>query len=347
MKEILWSSLTFPQAETISLGILSLPATLAVVGIIPGVILILGLGMLATYTGYVYGQFRNQYPGVTGIGDAFQILFNPFGPRWGKFGRVLGDIGQLLFMLFLMASHILTFVIAFETVVGRICSIWWGVIATVLFLLLGLPRTLKSMSYMSIFSAASVTVSVAITMIALGVSKPSTGLTGTNPYNLWPVEPPPFYKVFISVTNIVFAYAGHAAFFTFITELKDPREFPKSLALLQTVDISLYALSACVIYIFAGAGVKSPALSSTSHHVQMASWIVALPTVCSTQYYVTPSNLTSQGCNCWRHLRACYLKGLIPPYLQGYQAHDPKDNQRQCRLGWYHCNHLGNCIHSL
>jgi len=280
--KLLQLRLTFQQAETISLGILSLPATLAVVGIIPGVLLILGLGMLATYTGYVYGQFRNSHPSVTGIGDAFQILFSPLGPRWGKFGRGLGDIGQLLFMLFLMASHILTFVIAFETILGRICSIWWGVIAMVLFLVLGLPRTLKCMSYMSIFSAASVTIAVGITMIALGVSKPSTGLNGTNPYHLWPVNPPPFYKVFISVTNIVFAYAGHAAFFTFITELKDPRDFPKSLALLQTVDISLYALSACVIYVFAGAGVKSPALSSTSHRVQMAAWIVALPTVSRT-----------------------------------------------------------------
>ena len=250
------------------------------VGIIPGVILILSLGLLATYTGYVYGQFRNSYPEVTGIGDAFEILFSPLGSRWAKFGRGLGDIGQLLFMLFLMASHILTFVIAFETVVGRICSIWWGAIATVIFLLLGLPRTLKCMSYMSIFSAASVTIAVATTMIALGVSKPSTGLTGANPYHLWPVNPPPFHQVFISVTNIVFAYAGNAAFFTFITELKDPRDFPKSLALLQTVDISLYALSACVIYVLASAGVKSPALSSTSHRVQMATWIIALPTVC-------------------------------------------------------------------
>lgn len=40
-------------AETISLDILSLPSVLAAVGMIPGIITIAGLGILATYTGYV------------------------------------------------------------------------------------------------------------------------------------------------------------------------------------------------------------------------------------------------------------------------------------------------------
>ena len=51
-------------AETISLGILALPSALATLGMIPGVALILGLGILSTYTGYVIGQFRLVYPWV-------------------------------------------------------------------------------------------------------------------------------------------------------------------------------------------------------------------------------------------------------------------------------------------
>lgn len=69
-------------AETISLGILSLPSALAAIGILPyvrfphqsanrktdlassGVILIIGLGVIATYTGYVIGQFKLAYPHV-------------------------------------------------------------------------------------------------------------------------------------------------------------------------------------------------------------------------------------------------------------------------------------------
>lgn len=40
-------------AETISLGILSLPSVLARIGLVPGLILIVGLGIIATYTGWV------------------------------------------------------------------------------------------------------------------------------------------------------------------------------------------------------------------------------------------------------------------------------------------------------
>jgi amino acid permease len=51
-------------AETISLGILSLPSVLATVGLVPGFLLILGLGVIATYSGYVIGQFKERYPWV-------------------------------------------------------------------------------------------------------------------------------------------------------------------------------------------------------------------------------------------------------------------------------------------
>lgn len=46
-----WQAAMIMIAETISLGILSLPSVLATVGMVPGVLLIAGLGAIATYTG--------------------------------------------------------------------------------------------------------------------------------------------------------------------------------------------------------------------------------------------------------------------------------------------------------
>lgn len=43
-------------AETIALGILSLPSALATLGMVPGVILIVGLGLIATYTGLFHSR---------------------------------------------------------------------------------------------------------------------------------------------------------------------------------------------------------------------------------------------------------------------------------------------------
>jgi amino acid permease len=49
-------------AETISLGILSLPAAIASLGLIPGLIVLIGLGVLACYTGYVIKPIQMAIP---------------------------------------------------------------------------------------------------------------------------------------------------------------------------------------------------------------------------------------------------------------------------------------------
>jgi hypothetical protein len=64
-----------------------------------------------------------------------------------------------------------------------------------------------------------------------------------------------------------------------MAELKDPRDYPKALMLLQSVDICLYILAAIVIYVYGGAGVSSPALGSSSPLVSKIAYGVALPTV--------------------------------------------------------------------
>lgn len=49
-------------AEIVSNGMLSLPSSLAVVGIVPGVIVILFLGIFATFTSWLLIQFKLRHP---------------------------------------------------------------------------------------------------------------------------------------------------------------------------------------------------------------------------------------------------------------------------------------------
>lgn len=131
-------------AETISLGILSLPAAIAGLGLVPGLIILIGLGLLATYTGLVIGQFKLRHPHISSMADAGEVLMGPF-------GRELFGTGQLLFLIFLMASHILTFTVALNTITGYgTCSIVFGVVGLILSLILALPRTLEKMSWLSL-----------------------------------------------------------------------------------------------------------------------------------------------------------------------------------------------------
>ncbi|KAF9884236.1 hypothetical protein FE257_001968 [Aspergillus nanangensis] len=253
-------------AETVSLGILSLPAVVAELGLLPSIILLLGLGLMATYTGYTIGQFRWRYPHVQSMADAGEILL-------GKFGRELFGIGQLLLVVFIMASHILTFTVAMNTITEHgTCSIVFGVVGMVVSYILCLPRTSGKMSFLCVASFISVFAAVMVVMIAVGVDKPWTGgLQATIDTSL--------YKAFLAVCNIVFSFSGHVAFFGFMSELKDPREYPKSLFLLQGIDICLYIVTAVVIYCYAGQDVTSPALGSASPVVAKVAYGIALPTI--------------------------------------------------------------------
>ena len=109
-----------------------------------GEILIIGLGLLATYTGYTLGQFKLRYPRVHSMADAGEVLLGP----WGR--EVFGG-AQLLFLVFTMGSHILTFTNMLNTISEHgTCSIVFGVVGMILSIIFTLPRTLKKVSWMSI-----------------------------------------------------------------------------------------------------------------------------------------------------------------------------------------------------
>jgi amino acid permease len=263
-------------AETISLGILSLPQAMATLGIVPGLILLLGLGAMASYSGFVIGQFKQRYPHIHSMGCAGEVLFG----RWG--GEILGW-GQFLFYVFIMGSHILTFSIMMNAITDHgQCTILWMVIGTILSLGFTLPRTLKNLSYYSVVSFLSIIGAVMITMIGISITKPGMRLVDGHEVltvRLWPRDNLSFEAGFLAVANMVFAYAGHVAFFTFISELRNPRDFPKALAFLQCSDISMYIITAVVVYYYAGDHVASPALDSASHVVKKVAYGVAIPTI--------------------------------------------------------------------
>ena len=69
------------------------------------------------------------------------------------------------------------------------------------------------------------------------------------------------------------------AFFSFISELKHPNDYPKALFFLQGWDISMYVVASIVIYRYGGPDVSSPSLGSTSPTVAKVAYGIAIPTI--------------------------------------------------------------------
>ncbi|KDQ49937.1 hypothetical protein JAAARDRAFT_142662 [Jaapia argillacea MUCL 33604] len=260
-----WKAAALMLAETVSLGILSIPSVFAKVGMVAGCFLVIGLGAIATATGYMIGQFKIRYPQVHNMADAGQIIFGPVGRE------VLG-FAQVVFLVFICGSHVLTGLIAFDTITsGASCSIVWALIVAIIGFVLTLPRTLGGISYMSVISFISIISAVFITMIGVGVEGHKSPISASANLS--------FATGFLAVTDIIFAYAGHVAFLVFISEMKQPKDFPKALYFLQIADTTLYLIVGVVVYAFAGAGTVSPALGNTGPTLRKIAYGIALPTI--------------------------------------------------------------------
>ncbi|KAI4630615.1 hypothetical protein J4E80_001553 [Alternaria sp. BMP 0032] len=267
-----WNVGTLMLAENVSLGVLALPQALAILGLVPGLLCICFLGIIATYTGYLIGEFKLAHPSVANYADCGMLMSGPV-------LREVLAVGQLLVLIFIMGAHILTFAVAMNAMTDHgTCTIVFTVVGLIVSFLLGLPRTFKNISYFSYFSCASIIVAVTVTMIAISIQKPDMG-------NIVAVRPDvPLVKglapvSYIHVMNIVLAYTGHVAFFSFQSELEDPRDFRKALIFEQGIAVTFYMLISVIIYYYAGPLVASPALGSASPLVSKICFGIALPTI--------------------------------------------------------------------
>jgi Transmembrane amino acid transporter protein len=274
-------------AETISLGILSLPWAMAQVGgmasyvsfdaltrlmCISGMTLIVGLGLVALYNGKVYGDFKLAHPEITNMASAGRVLFK----KHPKFGQYLFSASETCVLLFVMAAHVVSFKIMMAVLLSprQFCNIYWSLLGAFVQFIFGLPRTMRHTAYISVLSTVSVL--VAVIMVIADVA---------HRYNDPDVEadlvPPSagFASAFTGVLNIILAYAGHVAYFTLSTELRITTHFKYALYLQMIFAIALYAIAGGVIYYFVGPTVQSPALKSASPSIAKASFGVASFTI--------------------------------------------------------------------
>ncbi|KAF2674005.1 transmembrane amino acid transporter [Microthyrium microscopicum] len=251
-------------AEIVSNGMLSLPSSLAVVGIVPGVILIVFLGIFATYTSYLLVQFKLRHPEVHSMGDAGYILFGPI-------GREVLASGTVIFAVFATGGQLLAGQIALAQLSdNKLCLMLYTGIFAVPTLICSFPRTLDRLSWLSIPSVLSILIAGIVGMIGAGIHPAPNK-------HIDVAKPSSFYAAFISITNPVFAYAGHFMFFILMSEMKKPQDAMKAAYTLQGFATTFYTIFAIVTYVYLGNDVTSPSFSSLKTKWAKAAYGIALP----------------------------------------------------------------------
>ena len=199
-KQLGWVRLTICLiVEAIALGSLSLPSVFAAVGMIAGVLMTVGLGLLAIYTGYLVGAVKIKHPEVDDYAAAVGLI-------WGKFGYHLASVMFVLQLILVTGSHVLTGTIAFITIVDKpgLCALIWGVVSAILLFALAVPPTFHEFAVLGYVDFASIVIAIGVTMIATGIeSNGGDALTASTTWSLYPPDDITFYSAFVSTTNIV------------------------------------------------------------------------------------------------------------------------------------------------
>ncbi|ORY71011.1 transmembrane amino acid transporter [Pseudomassariella vexata] len=250
--------------EIVSNGMLSLPSSFAAVGIVPGVAVVFFLGAFGTYTAWALIQFKLRHPEVHNMGDAGYILFGPLGRE------ILGG-GTILFAICATGSQLLAGQLALSTLSNNsVCALGFTGILSLITTIFSFPRTLGNISWISVVAAASIILAGILGMAGAGASSIAPG-------NIAIAVTSNFTDAFISITNPVFAFAGHFMFFILISEMRRPQDAMKAAWVLQIVATGFYIIFASVTYWYIGAEVQSPSLLSLSPLWAKISFGVALP----------------------------------------------------------------------
>ncbi|KAJ0106959.1 hypothetical protein J7T55_011054 [Diaporthe amygdali] len=267
----------------IGLGVMSIPTVFDTLGIIPGIICLIVIGMITTWSGYIVGVFKRRHPEVYGIDDAGGLMF-------GRIGREFFGAAFCLYWIFVAGSGMLSVSIGLNAVsTHATCTAVFVVVAAIVGFLFASIRTLGKISWLAWVGVGTIITSIFILTVAVGVQErpaaaPKEGVWVSD-FKL--TNTPDFAGAISAVSSLVFAFAGTPAFFNIQAEMRDSRLYTRSLLVCQSVVAVIYVAIGTVVYYYCGSYVASPALGSAGSTMKKVCYGLALPGLFVTTILVT------------------------------------------------------------
>lgn len=264
-------------AYSIALGIFSIPLVVATLGIVPFVLLSLLFGALTYYTGYQYWRLAMMYPNIHSLQEAGDLLF-------GRAGGIVFSVIQVVFGVFLQGNHALLGGYAFWYLGWRDCMVGMVAVFAAISFLFTLPRSYKLFAWQAAISFTSIFTVVIIAMIASGITGPQNKPVDAPPKELNAFGasdhiPHNFLAGVMMLTNLFVSFGASPAYLPVMAEMRERKNFPRSLGLLVAISTMLYLIVGGVINRNLGQYTKSPSLGSLTPTMIKVSYGLALPTI--------------------------------------------------------------------
>ncbi|PVH95547.1 hypothetical protein DM02DRAFT_660043 [Periconia macrospinosa] len=267
----------------VGLGVLSIPSVFDTLGMIPGIICLIVIATINTWSCYSIGAFKLKHPEVYDISDVGLKLFGPI-------GRECFAAAFILLMVFCSASGMLSIAISLNAIsTHAVCTAVFVAVGWVIAFGCGSIQTLSRVSALAWVGLVSIIVAIFTVTIAVGVQErpyaaPREGVW-TSDYKLF--ASPDFASASAALSSLVFAYGATPAFFSIVSEMREPRHYTRALIVSQISMTTIYIVIGIVVYYFCGSYVASPALGSAGPAVKKASYAVALPGLMASTMLLT------------------------------------------------------------
>jgi amino acid permease len=257
----------------LGLGVLALPSVFGVLGLVPGIIIILVIQSMIAYCGLAIGTFKVNHPEVYGLSDAGRV----FG---GRFGREFFYVVFQIFMLFIIGSALVGISTSLNAVSTHgTCTAVFVAVAAVAGFLFGSIRTLSKVTWIGWVGIFSIMASILTLTIAVGVQDRPNDAPQTGPWDkeLQVFGKPTFAQAMSAINGIVFSYGATPMYFGIVSEMKNPRVYARSMVASVFFLTVVYLIIGSVVYSFAGKYVASPALGTAGPLLKKVCYGIAIP----------------------------------------------------------------------
>lgn len=222
-------------------------------------------GILFYITSLTMHQYIMKHPQIKDICDFGYHIF-------GKNRLAYEFTGFMLLAnnILLIGFHVLTGAKVLNTLSDHSqCTVVFSIIVVLLGIILSTPRTLKHVSFMSMFSAACMGLAILLFLIFAGIEDaPLYGYNGDYPTDglvktyAFPLPGTTWVACMNAVLNITFLWVPQILFPTFISEMERPQDFPKALTVLALISGLLFIIPPAVGFRYLGQYSTAPAFGS-------------------------------------------------------------------------------------
>ena len=251
--------------DQVCLAIMAQSWSLSVLGWVPGIITMVVAGVLFWITSITMHKFIMKHPQIKDICDFGYYAFGNSKLAYGFTGFML-----LANNILLIGFHILTGAKVINTLSDHsLCTVVFSVIVTLMGIVMSIPRTLKHVSFMSMFSAACMGIAILLFLVFVGIEDaPLYGYNGNYPTDgevktyAFPLPGTTWVACMNAVLNITFLWVPQILFPTFIAEMERPQDFPKALAVLASISAVLFIVPPAIGFKYLGQYATAPAFGS-------------------------------------------------------------------------------------